>query len=77
MRTIILKIFIPFVLLAQQERWVYRYDGSAHGEDMALSIAYSNENIYATGFYTGTYQDILVLNLQNSGQEKWIYTYSG
>lgn len=77
MRTIILKIFIPFVLLAQQERWVYRYDGSAHGEDMALSIAYSNENIYATGFYTGTDQDILVLNLQNSGQEKWIYTYSG
>ncbi len=78
MRTIILKIFIPFVLLAQQERWIYRYDGSAHGEDRALSIAYSNENVYAVGscYHVGSGRDILVVSLKNSGEQEWIYTSS-
>lgn len=58
------------------ERWVYRYEGPAGSEDEAYSVVMGPDgNIYAAGFSIGggTNQDLLVVSLTDSGQERWIY----
>lgn len=65
--------FFPFILLAQQERWVYRYTGNS--DDRATSLVYGTDgNIYAAGF---SGPNLMVISLTNTGDERWIYTYSG
>lgn len=62
------------------ERWVYKYNGPGNGYDYARSIVYGTDNnIYAAGcdyrFSTG--YDFVVISLTNTGNERWIYRYSG
>lgn len=60
------------------ERWIYRYNGIGNGCDGAYDIV-DDGTIYATGTtWTGTqYADIIVVGLDQSGIEQWIYTYNG
>jgi len=63
-----------------QERWIYRYDGPANQDDEAHSIAYGTDgNIYAAGssFGDGTSKDFVVVSLNSTGQERWVYRYNG
>ena len=65
---------------AQQERWVYSYDGLASGADEAFSIvAGTDSNLYVAGRSTGigTSLDFTVISLTPSGQERWVYQYDG
>ncbi|KPJ70937.1 hypothetical protein AMJ52_09295, partial [candidate division TA06 bacterium DG_78] len=62
------------------EQWFYTYDGSASGADDGFSIVYgADENIYVAGFAngTGTNKDFVVVSLDNTGSERWVYTYNG
>ena len=62
------------------ERWVYRYDGPIHGADYSNCIIYGTDgNIYAVGTSRGTNNsyDILVISLDNRGNERWVYRYDG
>jgi uncharacterized delta-60 repeat protein len=62
-----------------QERWVYRYNGSAGHDDLALSIvAGPDSNLYAAGYTDEgvTDSDFTVLSLTDSGTERWVYRYS-
>jgi len=70
-------LFFPVILWSQiLERWVYKYNGSANNEDRAWSIVYGPDgNIYGAGVTTGNTQDLLVVSLNNSGEERWVYTY--
>jgi len=73
-------VFIPFILFAQVERWVYRYDGSLDSTDFATSVIYGADgNIYAGGGSRGNsgYIDATVISLTNSGNERWVYRNSG
>ncbi|UCG41873.1 MAG: hypothetical protein JSU73_08265 [candidate division WOR-3 bacterium] len=61
------------------ERWVYRYDGPAHnGWDEAAGLACGPDgNIYVCGYSegSGTRFDIVVISLDTSGTERWLYRY--
>ncbi len=62
------------------ERWVYRYNGSANMVDGAHAIIYGEDgNIYVAGkgCGLGTFEDFLVISLTTQGDERWIYTYNG
>jgi hypothetical protein len=62
------------------ERWVYRYDGSAHGSDMANSIVTASDGcIYVAGWSkeSGTGGDFTVVSLDTAGVERWVYRYDG
>jgi uncharacterized delta-60 repeat protein len=63
-----------------QERWVYRYNGIGNSGDKANSLVYGLDgNIYAAGFSNGdtSQQDLLVVSLTTSGNERWVYRYNG
>jgi uncharacterized delta-60 repeat protein len=68
----------PFVLVAQVENWVYRYNGPGNSEDCAESIVYGDDgNIYTAGYsYDTEGYDLLVISLTRSGTERWVYQYS-
>jgi len=62
------------------ERWVYRYNDVSSQWDGAYDIACDqNGGIYATGnTWAGAQNDdAIVVGLDPSGTEKWIYTYNG
>lgn len=62
------------------ERWVYKYNGTANGFDHAYSIVYgADNNIYAAGDVENSvsYDDVIVVSLTNSGEERWVRIYDG
>lgn len=62
------------------EQWFYTYDGTASGADDGFSIVYGADgNIYVAGFANGagTGKDFVVVSIDNTGNERWIYTYDG
>jgi hypothetical protein len=62
------------------EQWFYTYDGTASGADDGYSIVYGADgNIYVAGFAnnTGTGKDFVVISVDNTGNERWVYTYDG
>lgn len=66
---------------AGNERWVYRYDGGAHGMDSAFDITVGLDgNIYAGGICTvdETHSyDMCVVSLAPDGTERWKHCYNG
>jgi uncharacterized delta-60 repeat protein len=73
-------VLLSSSLLAQRERWVYRYNGPGNGGDGARSIVTGLDgNLYAAGRSqgSGTGYDFVVISLTASGAERWIYRYSG
>ncbi|MEO0110554.1 MAG: T9SS type A sorting domain-containing protein [candidate division WOR-3 bacterium] len=63
-----------------EERWVYRYNGTANNTDVAFSIVYGLDgNIYAAGSSDefGTHGDLIIISLTTSGEERWAYRYNG
>jgi hypothetical protein len=72
-------LLIPFLLLAQIERWVYTYDGNLNHIDVARAVTCGLDgNIYAVGRTAniGTSSDFMVLNLKENGDTNWIYMYN-
>jgi len=62
------------------ERWVYSYDGTAHLDDWAYSVAYGSDgNIYAIGdcWESGSMFDLTIISLNSSGGKRWVYNYDG
>ncbi len=62
------------------EMWLYRYNGSGNHLDWAKAVVYGLDGrIYACGRCnnTGTSDDFIVLCLDQSGSEQWVYTYNG
>jgi len=74
-------IFIAGVDTNGNEKWVYRYNGTANYVDNAFSIASDpNSNIYAAGFtftFASGVTDFIVVSLTSAGGVRWIYTYDG
>ncbi|TET80557.1 hypothetical protein E3J38_05410, partial [candidate division TA06 bacterium] len=67
-------------LSAQEERWVYSYNGPVDSIDDAYSIVMGTDgNLYAAGesHGTGTSSDFIVVSLSLSGTERWVYRYKG
>jgi hypothetical protein len=65
---------------AGNERWVYHYNGPDMWVDAAFAIvAGLNGNVYAAGhtYKIGQDDDLMVICLNPSGDERWIYTYDG
>ena len=63
-----------------EERWVYRYNGSADSEDVGYALIYGNDgNIYVAGLSTNenTGADLTVIKLTPEGEERWVYRYNG
>ncbi len=62
------------------EEWTARYDGPAHSEDGASSIAMDNSgNIYVTGIGTGLNSsfDYTTIKYNPSGTEEWVSVFNG
>ena len=60
------------------ERWVYRYNGTGNGDDIANSIVLGLDgNLYAAGvsYEAGTEDDFLIISVDTTGNERWVYTY--
>ncbi len=77
---IVMAVFLPLVLTAQTENWVFTYNGSANSWDYANSIVYGADgNIYAAGSSpgSGTYEDFTVISLTATGDTNWVYRYNG
>ena len=58
-----------------EERWVYRYNGSANSDDGANSIIYGLDgNLYVAGYATNINRgkDMLVVSLTTDGQVRWV-----
>ncbi len=72
-------LLVPFILLAQIERWVYAYDGNMNHMDIAQAMACGLDgNIYAVGRTAnyGTSSDFIVVSLDDNGDTNWIYMYN-
>jgi hypothetical protein len=77
---LILIVFLPFVLLAQVENWIYTYDGPGNSADVVNSVINGGDgNMYAAGYSTGwgTNADFTVISLKPDGDTNWTYTYNG
>ena len=59
--------------------WTYKRDGNASANDIGRSVVVGQDgNVYATGISNGgANNDIMVLSVDNSGTERWVYTYNG
>lgn len=60
------------------ERWVYRYNGTGNGADITNAVTVGTDgNIYAggTSFGSGTGDDCIVISVDSSGTERWVYRY--
>jgi len=67
---------LPFILSAQIENWVYKYNGPGNLDDWADPIVYGADgNIYAAGYSSDTDYDLTVISLTPSGNENWVYRY--
>ncbi len=64
---------------AENERWIYYYDGQNHNSDIARDIAYGIDgNIYIAGDSYGVLSgDFTIVSLSFSGIERWVYNYNG
>lgn len=63
-----------------QERWVYRHNGPANGNDEAWSVVVGEDStVYAAGasWGSGTSCDFVIVSLTSQGAERWIYRYNG
>ncbi len=63
-------------------RWAYRYNGPGNYRDVAQSIAYGSNAIYAAGYsYTsssgGQDDDFTVVSLTTAGDTNWLRRYDG
>ncbi|MCK4756257.1 hypothetical protein KAS56_04920, partial [candidate division WOR-3 bacterium] len=77
---VMILFLLPFILFAQTENWVYRYNGSANDEDVAYSVVCGSDgNIYVAGkslsMITG--MDFTVISFKTTGDTNWIYKYDG
>jgi uncharacterized delta-60 repeat protein len=80
-------VFIPVLIplgrahgLAQQEKWVARYNGPGNGEDGASAIAVdSSGNVYVTGSSSGSslVLDYATIKYSPNGKQVWINRYNG
>ena len=70
---VIIVVFLPVVLLAQTENWVYRYNGPGNNDDWANCIVYGTDgNLYAAGCsYIGG--GFTVISLTTDGDTNWVY----
>ena len=63
------------------ERWIFTYDGTASGNDIANSVIFGADgNIYVAGYSTesGTNKDIIIISIDSAtGDSNWVYTYDG
>ncbi|HAY34502.1 MAG TPA: SBBP repeat-containing protein, partial [Ignavibacteria bacterium] len=60
--------------------WVKRFNGSANGDDISVSVKTDNQNnVYVTGssLGTGTNQDYVTLKYNSSGDQQWLQRYNG
>jgi uncharacterized delta-60 repeat protein len=60
--------------------WIYTYNGSDNGQDVAKSIVQGlDEDLYTAGWSHGldSGDDLTILRLDTSGTEKWVYQYNG
>jgi len=64
------------ILLAQDERWVYTYDGSAEDEVSCITCDAAG-NTYSAGKSVAGYHDFLVVSTSSEGLERWVYRYNG
>jgi len=65
---------------AGNQVWVKRYDGDAHGSDIAHNLFWDiyNNNLYVTGESSnGADQDYLTISYNHNGQELWHQIYDG
>ncbi len=73
-----LLLLLPFLLDAQTQRWVFRYNGSGNNNDYANAVAYgSNGNVYAAGSVRRTNDDFTVISLTQAGDTNWVFVYNG
>jgi hypothetical protein len=61
------------------ERWVTRYDGPGHGDDVARRIVVNPFGVYVTGFSRGegTGEDFATVKYDGNGVEQWVARYDG
>ena len=71
---ILMCMFLPLMLPAQTENWIYRY---SYGETNAVAFG-DDGNIYAAGciWDTTTFCDFAVISLTAAGDTNWVYRYS-
>lgn len=82
MKKLIICIILLFAvpIYAQIEKWIYTYNGPADNADEAHAIVYGADgNIYAAGFSFDVVgdNDFTILSTDNSGNERWVYTFDG
>ncbi len=63
-------------LLAQDQRWVYTYDGGA-GDKLNCIVCDAANNTYGAGGSYSHYDDFLVVSTTSEGAERWTYRYNG
>jgi hypothetical protein len=69
-------ILLSGVLLAQDQRWVYTYDGGA-GDKLNCIVCDAANNTYSAGGSYSHYDDFLVVSTTPDGVERWTYRYNG
>lgn len=64
---------------AQTQRWVYRYNGTRDTTDLAYAITLGMENTIhvACGSCDDSEMDFVVISLNSTGNEQWVYRYNG
>jgi hypothetical protein len=65
---------------AGQQQWVRRYDGPAHSDDIANTIAVDGlGNVYVTGssLNAAFNQDYATIKYDSGGQQQWVRLYDG
>lgn len=59
-------------------QWIQRYNGSGAGSDIPVQVVTdSAENIYVTGWTTGTGADIVTIKYDKLGNQVWAVKYEG
>ncbi|MCK4235425.1 T9SS type A sorting domain-containing protein, partial [candidate division WOR-3 bacterium] len=60
------------------ERWVYHHNVPGDSGGAAYSIVYGNDNnLYIAGYDYSPLFDFIVISIDTSGQERWVYRYNG
>jgi hypothetical protein len=76
---ILLLVFVPVLALAQVDtNWVARYDGPAHGGDLAQAMVVDRAgNVYVTGWSAGNGKDYATVKYGPRGELRWSARYDG
>ncbi len=72
-------IVVISLTVAGTWRWTYKYDGPDSSVDCALALTYGLDgNIYVAGksHGVGLNDDLIVISLNSSGNERWAYRYN-